>query len=250
MWSTTVIALLIWNAIAVSEVSADSADSWNGWSPHDNNDRYRREPLPVILPATKTQFKQLWYTKLNGPVLVTPTVYRNRLYVSTFSGTFYCLQADNGNILWQKSFSSIMNNGYNYFSRSSPLIYKDLIILGIMETALIKAVPGHGSYIIALDCSTGVLRWKTLVSSHPASTITTTPQLANDRLFIGISSGEEAFAANLSYPCCTFQGSVVALQATNGKFLWETKMVPDNNGSINGYSGKFKKKINWFFAIH
>lgn len=139
-----------------------------------------------------------------------------------------------------------MNNSYNYFSRSSPLIYNNLIILGIMEGALLKPVKGHGTYIIALDLSTGALRWKTLVSSHPASSITTTSQLANNRLFVGISSGEESFAGDPTYQCCTFQGSVVALQAQTGKLLWETKMVPDNNGSTTGYSGKLKLKLEQF----
>ncbi|CAF4551699.1 unnamed protein product [Rotaria sp. Silwood2] len=214
-----------------------AAKWWNGWSPHDNNDRYQRQPLPVTLGVRKTEFKQLWYTKLNGPVETTPTVYEHRVYVSTITGTFYCLHANSGIIMWQRNLSAIMNNGYVYISRTSPLIYKDMIILGIMEGTLLARVVGHGSYIIALNRFTGALRWQTLVSSHPASIITDTPQLANDRLFVGISSAEEGFAIDPTYPCCTFQGSVVALNARTGNFLWETKMVPDNNGTTTGYSG-------------
>lgn len=251
-----VIALLIWDTVGASQVwndknlknKNDPSASWNGWSPNDNNDRYRREPLPVTLPSTRTEFKQLWYTKLDGPVAVTPTIYQNRVYVSTFTGSFYCLQADKGNILWQKNLSTIMNNGYNYFSRSSPLIYNDMIILGVMEGSLFKAVRSNGTYVITLDLSTGALRWKTLISTHPASSITATPQLANKRLFVGITSGEEGFAGDPTYQCCSFQGSVVALQASTGKLLWETKMLPDNNGTTSGYSGKLKAEVESFFT--
>ena len=88
---SVMITLLVWNAI-------DATQSWNGWSPQDNNDRYQRKPLPVSLPARKTAFKQLWYTKLNGSVAMTPTVYQNHVYVATTGGSFYCLQGDNGRI--------------------------------------------------------------------------------------------------------------------------------------------------------
>ncbi|CAF3083491.1 unnamed protein product [Rotaria sp. Silwood2] len=243
-----IIALLTWDDVYASRrrnglSSHDNNDRyhaslwWNGWSPHDNNDRYQREPLPVTLAVTKTEFKQLWYTILNGPIQTNPTVYEDRVYVPTIAGTFYCLHADSGIIMWQRNLSAIMNNGHVYISRTSPLVYKDMIILGIMEGLAFQKVVGHGSYVIALNRFTGALRWQTLVSSHPASTITDTPQLANDRLFIGISSSEESFSASPTYPCCTFQGSVVALKASTGKFIWETKMLPDNKGTTTGYSG-------------
>ena len=144
--------------------------------------------------------------------------------------------------MWQRNLSAILNNSHIYISRTSPLVYKDMIILGIMEGTIFTAVVGHGSYVIAFNRFTGALRWETKVSSHPASVITSTPQLANDRLFIGIASGEENFATNPKYLCWTFQGSVVALKADTGKFIWETRMVPDNNGTTAGYSGKGKNE--------
>ena len=226
-----IIALLPWSDVCASQW-------WNGWSPHDNNDRYQRAPLPVPLAVTKTEFKQLWYTILTGPVQTNPTIYQDRVYVSTITGTFYCLHAHSGIIMWQRNLSAVIDNGQVYVSRTSPLVYKDMIILGLMGGSIIMPVVGHGSYAIAFNRFTGALRWQTRVSSHPASVVTSTPQLANGRLFIGISSAEENLAINPNYPCCTFQGSVVALKAGTGKFIWETKMIPDNNGTTTGYSGK------------
>ena len=226
-----IIALLTLNEVCASQW-------WNGWSPHDNNDRYQREPLPATPAVTKTEFKQLWYTILTGPVGTNPTIYRHRVYVPTNTGMFYCLHADSGTIMWQRNLSAVINNGHIYISRTSPLVYKDTIILGVLDGSLLASVASHGSYVIALNRFTGVLRWQTRVSSHPASIITSTPQLANGHLYIGISSFEESFSINPNYPCCTFQGSVVALKAGTGKFIWETKMIPDNNGTTTGYSGK------------
>ncbi|CAF0968235.1 unnamed protein product [Rotaria sordida] len=112
-----------------------------------------------------------------------------------------------------------------------------MIILGLTDVNIISHVAGYGSYIIAFDRFTGILLWQKRVSSHPASKLTSTPQLANNILFVGISSSEESYAIDPTYPCCTFQGSVVALNASTGMFLWETKMMPDNNGTTTGYSG-------------
>ncbi|CAF1340694.1 unnamed protein product, partial [Didymodactylos carnosus] len=225
-----IIALVSWNDVIASEW-------WNGWSPHDNNDRYQREPLPITPTATKTEFKQLWYTKLNGPVQMSPTVYQHYVYVATWTGTFYCLQANNGIILWQRNLSNFINNDRVYVSRTSPLVYNNMIILGLTDVSITLSKPGNGSYVIAFDRFTGVLLWQNRVSSHPTSRLTSAPQLANNMLFIGISSIEEGLAGDPKYPCCTFQGSVIALNASTGTFLWETKMMPDNNGTTTGYAG-------------
>jgi outer membrane protein assembly factor BamB len=78
------------------------------WSPNDNNDRYQREPLPVPVVTTKTEFKQLWYTKTSDPVVMSPTIYEHYVYVATFTGMLYCLHADNGIILCGREISQTL----------------------------------------------------------------------------------------------------------------------------------------------
>ncbi|KAJ0665621.1 putative polyvinyl alcohol dehydrogenase (cytochrome) [Helianthus annuus] len=53
--------------------------------------------------------------------------------------------------------------------------------------------------------------------------------------YVGTSSAEEA-VSNIE-TCCTFRGSFFKLNAKNGKILWQTYMLPDNNGSTDEYSG-------------
>ena len=48
---------------------------------------------------------------------------------------------------------------------------------------------------------------------------------------MGVSSEQEGLAAQPGYQCCTFRGSVVALDAATGRLLWQTYTVPA------GYSG-------------
>ncbi len=123
-----------------------------------------------------------------------------------------------------------------------------MIILGLTDIRVAGQKLGNGSYVIAFDRFTGVLLWQNRVSSHPASRLTTTPQLANERLFVGISSIEEDVADDPTYPCCTFQASVVALNASTGTFLWESKMMPDNNGTRTGFAGKLSLLSNLNFC--
>ena len=52
--------------------------------------------------------------------------------------------------------------------------------------------------------------------------VTGTPKLHDGRLYVPVSSAEEFVAADPKYPCCTFRGSVVALDAASGEVAWQT----------------------------
>ena len=96
---------------------------------------------------------------------------------------------------------------------------------------------GGGAHLIAVDRHTGDLRWITQVDAHPAAVITGSPVVHENTVYVGVSSQEEGLAANPAYPCCTFRGSMVALDVFTGNILWKTFTVPDNGGLTNQYSG-------------
>jgi polyvinyl alcohol dehydrogenase (cytochrome) len=79
-----------------------------------------------------------------------------------------------------------------------------------------------------LDAATGKVLWKVKVDEHPISRVTGAPTLYQDRLYVPISSLEER-AAGIStvYPCCTFRGSVVALDANTGRRIWKTYVISE-----------------------
>jgi polyvinyl alcohol dehydrogenase (cytochrome) len=56
-------------------------------------------------------------------------------------------------------------------------------------------------------------------------------------VYVGVASLEELVAADPSYLCCTFRGSVVALDATTGAIKWKAHTTPDNGGAAGGYAG-------------
>ena len=51
--------------------------------------------------------------------------------------------------------------------------------------------------------------------------------LSGSRLYVPISSGEEGAAADPHYPCCTFRGSLVALDVNTGKQIWKTYTISE-----------------------
>ncbi|MBI1180209.1 MAG: PQQ-binding-like beta-propeller repeat protein [Alphaproteobacteria bacterium] len=83
-----------------------------------------------------------------------------------------------------------------------------------------------GGTVYRLDAVTGQEIWKVEVDPHPAATVTATPTLYDGRLYVPVSSTEWASAADPAYECCTFRGSVVALDAETGKQLWKTWTIP------------------------
>jgi outer membrane protein assembly factor BamB len=99
------------------------------------------------------------------------------------------------------------------------VVTADSVIFGLVFGQLFGA-PGV-AYVVSIDRFTGALRWATQVDAHPAAVITSSPLLENGKLYVGVSSGEESFSLIPHYPCCSFRGSVVSLDAETGKLLWE-----------------------------
>ena len=56
--------------------------------------------------------------------------------------------------------------------------------------------------------------------------MTGSPTLADGRLFVPVSSAEEAIATDPTYACCKFRGAVAAVDAATGKLLWKAYVTP------------------------
>jgi polyvinyl alcohol dehydrogenase (cytochrome) len=102
-------------------------------------------------------------------------------------------------------------------ARVSPLILGNTIIIGDNQG---NTKPHAGPNIIAIDSATGKLKWITKVNKHPAAIITGSPVALDNVVYVGVSSNEESLSVQPGYPCCTFRGSLVALDALSGKILW------------------------------
>jgi len=80
------------------------------------------------------------------------------------------------------------------------------------------------------------LLWSRKVDDHPLVRLTGSPALHNGRLYVPTSSYEEG-GRPPGYPCCTFRGSVVALDARTGDVVWKTYTIADEPGLLRSYAG-------------
>src|SRR5204863_1332577 len=83
-----------------------------------------------------------------------------------------------------------------------------------------------GANVYALDAATGHELWSRRLDDHLYARITGSPTLYQDRLYVPVSSMEETAASQPGYECCTFRGSLNALDVKTGAVVWRTMLVP------------------------
>jgi hypothetical protein len=165
----------------------------------------------TISPANVAGLKVKWSLTTKGDVFDTPAVSNGVLYFtdhgsSTAPSTLWAVNARTGAITWSHSIASYTGIAGDT-SRSTPAVSNGLLILGDVP----PLGGGAGAWLFAVNATTGALVWKTQLDSHPAAVDTSSPAVYDGVTVVGVSSLEEDLAADPSYPCCTFRGSVMAL---------------------------------------
>src|SRR5579864_9458324 len=186
-----------------------------------------------ISPSNVKGLKPKWVFTTGGDVSATPTVDGDAVYFPDWTGNLFAVKKGSGHLIWSHKISDY-DGVAGAISRVSPAVDGDRLIIGDILSS--KQVH-NGANVISVDRETGALRWITQVETHPAAIITGSPVVFDGVVYIGVSSTEESLATNPSYPCCSFRGSIVALDAKNGAILWKAFDMPDNGGRTNQYSG-------------
>ena len=193
-----------------------SAPGWTGWSPSATNTRFQPADQAGLTAADVPRLALKWSFGFPDASVAwsQPTVADGRVFVGSQNGTVYALNARSGCIYWTFSARGGVRTAIVVSSptASSPA----LIYFG--DTA---------ANAYALDANTGALVWIRKVEDHPFARITGSPTFYDGRLYVPVSSYEEAQGADPQYPCCTFRGSVSALEASSGRVIWKTYMISD-----------------------
>ena len=124
----------------------------------------------------------------------------------------YALDADTGCTIWAFGAGAGIRGG---------------VTIGDATGAAAVFFSDGAANIYALNAKTGKLIWKVRTVDHSATLATATPRYYNGVLYQAFSSFEEALGGDPKYECCTFRGSVVALNAANGDKLWQTFTIPE-----------------------
>jgi polyvinyl alcohol dehydrogenase (cytochrome) len=221
------------NAQISPQTNAATSATWSSVGQSLANTRQQPNETTINVSNVKN-LKVKWSFTTDGDVSATPTVLNGVVYAPDWAGNLFALNATSGLPIWRHQISEY-NKSTGSISRVSPLVLSNEIVIG--DNVASFTAKHAGANIIAVNPSTGNLMWITQVDSHPAAIITGSPVALNNVIYVGVSSIEEGLAAVPGYPCCTFQGSVVALDAGTGKILWKTVTIPSNGGSTNQFSG-------------
>lgn len=208
------------NRCATNPPFADppSTPSWNGWGAGLGNTRFQSAADAGLTAAQVPQLRLKWaFGFPNGSTSYgQPSVVGGRVFVASDNAYVYSLNAGTGCVYW------------SYHAKAA-----------VRTAPVIGAVSGHGATrfaayfgdmrgnVYAVDARTGKLLWTRKVTTHQFARISNGPALYHNRLYVPISATEEVFSADPHYSCCTFRGSVVALDANFGRVLWKSYVIPE-----------------------
>src|ERR1700675_1434832 len=204
---------------------------WNGWGRDLDNTRYQPEPAIRATDVPKLALKWAFGYQA-GAEFGQPTMVDGRLFVTSSSGRIYALDAKTGCTYWtydapagSRTAISIGELGQAKRAAIPKKLKRTLAHLDVIKAPSAAFFGDDTGAVYALDAQKGTLLWKTQADSHPSARIVGAPTLYNDRLYVAVGSNEESAAANPSYSCCTFRGSVVALDIAGGRTIWKSYTV-------------------------
>jgi polyvinyl alcohol dehydrogenase (cytochrome) len=172
---------------------------------------------------------QKWQFTTAGDVSATPAVDASSVYFPDWGGQLYAVDKHTGQLKWQTTIASATGVPFDK-ARATPAVTDTAVIIGTQGSIFVPG-GGAGGWILAFNKQTGQLLWKTQADPHPAAIITQSATVFDGKVYVGVASLEEALAGSPAYPCCTFRGSMLALDEKTGAILWKTYMAPA------GYSG-------------
>jgi polyvinyl alcohol dehydrogenase (cytochrome) len=204
---------------------------WNGWGRDLFNTRYQPEPAIRAMDVPKLALKWAFGFQ-GGNEFGQPTLVDGRLFVTSSAGRVYALDAKSGCTYWtydapagSRTAISIGELGQSKRAAIPRKLKRTLAHLDVIKAPSAAFFGDDTGAVYALDAQKGTLLWKSQVDTHPTARIVAAPTLDNDRLYVAVGSNEDGDAANPNYSCCTFRGSVAALDITSGRVLWKSYTV-------------------------
>ena len=193
---------------------------WNGWGVDPaSNARFQPASAAGLTAAQVPSLKLKWAfgLPLADEAHSQPTIAGGRVFVGSDAGTVYSLDAATGCVYWSFQTDGAMRVSVSIAPVKGPGTTKYAAYFGDQKANM-----------FGLDAQSGKLLWKVKVDDHPVAQITGAPTLYEGRLYVPMASAEERTAGlGMTYPCCTFRGSVTALDAGTGKQIWKTYIIPD-----------------------
>src|SRR5882672_9142909 len=189
---------------------------WNGWGADIGNSRFQPAAMAGLTQDQVPLLHLKWAFGFLGrsAAVAQPTIVGGLVFVGGGDREVYALDAKTGCTRWTFKTQAIVRTAFSF----AP-------ISGTDQFAVFFGDLLPNAY--AVNAITGALIWKTRAEDHLAARITGAPTLYSGVLYVPVSSMEEATGTASAYQCCTFRGSVVALDSATGKQIWRGFTVPE-----------------------
>jgi polyvinyl alcohol dehydrogenase (cytochrome) len=187
---------------------------WNGWGRDVRNARFQPDAGGIVA-GNVASLKLKWAFGIPDATQsrAQPAVVGGRIFMGSTSGGVYALDAA---------------TGCTYWTFRAQAGVRTAVSVGPISGGYAIYFADAGARAYALDAQTGRQIWVTKVDEHPAARATGAPTLHAGRLYVPVSGVSEETAASMpGYECCTFRGSLTALDAATGAVVWKTYTVDE-----------------------
>ncbi len=200
---------------------------WNGWSPNGDNTRFQPAAVAGLTVDQVKNLKLKWAYAFDGDVtaFAPPTFFDGQIFVGSAGGMVHAMHADTGCLQWT-------------YQAAGPVRSAILTVPNGKQHALLFG--DQTGWFYALEAETGKLLWKKHIELHDTARLTGSPVAHDGIVYVPVASWEETRSANPDYTCCTFRGSLVALQVKDGMQVWKSFMMDEPKESGKSDSGKIK----------
>jgi len=201
--------------------------SWNGWGNGTTNARYAKDGGVTAADLPKLKLKWAFgYANINS-ARAQPAYAGGRLFVASENAEVHALDPRTGCTYW----TFIANGGI-----------RSALVVGPYKTAGRSGFAVYfgdmKAYAYAVDANTGQQVWVRKVDNHPAASITGAVALSAGRVYVPVQGlSEEGQGGRGGYQCCTFRGSVSALDANTGAVVWKTYTVEESKPRAKNKDG-------------
>lgn len=195
---------------------------WNGWGPTVENTHFQSAAQAGLTAEQVPRLTLKWAFGFpdTTSAWAQPTVVGGRLFVGSQNGTVYSLDPKTGCVIWTFTAHGAVRASISIGPRGTQAGHSG-------DAGRVAAFfSDQKGYAYALDAVTGAPIWARKVDDHPLVRLTGSPALYNGVLYVPTSSYEEA-GKSPTYVCCTFRGSVVALNAATGDVVWRAYTIAE-----------------------
>ena len=211
--------LKIVNPCKSSAAAVDSqAASWSNWGGGLENMRFQAAVAAGLKAESVSRLRLKWAFGLPDltAMRAQPVVYDGKVF---FGGGTMLYSVDSA-------------TGCTHWSTELPAVLRSGLAIGDSGARKLVFFGDSRANVHAVEAGTGAPVWQKRVENHPSAVITGTPLFHDGKLYVTVSSIEEATALVPGYLCCTFRGSVLALDAASGNVLWQTYTI-DHPASVS-----------------